>query len=90
MSNLRNRLIHIAVGYTEIPGSPIKTDDENGLLAFLRGTLGTLRDGHGNELTDEQALYILETSGVGSLYDLRTGLYSPDGKAISTRAELAR
>ena len=71
------------------PDSPIAVDDENGLLDFLRDAVGVLHDGKGNWLTDEQALYILETSGVGSLYDMRTGLYSTDGKAISTKAELA-
>lgn len=81
MANLKNRLVHITVGYEELPGSPVKVDDENGLLDFLH-------DGKGNWLTDEQALYILETSGVGSLYDMRVGLYSTDGKAISTKAEL--
>lgn len=88
MDNLKNRLVHITVGYEELPGSPVKVDDENGLLDFLRDAVGDLHDGNGNWLTDEQALYILETSGVGSLYDMRVGLYSTDGKAISTKAEL--
>lgn len=88
MGNLKNRLIHVTVGYDELPGSPVEVDDENDLLDFLRDAIGGLHDGKGNWLTDEQALYILETSGVGSLYDIRTGLYSPDGKAISTKAEL--
>lgn len=88
MANLKNRLIHISVGYMELPDSPIEVDDENGLLDFLRDAIGGLHDRKGNWLTDEQALYILETSGVGSLYGMRTGLYSIDGKAISTKAEL--
>lgn len=88
MGNLKNRLIPVTVGYDELPGSPVEVDDENDLLDFLRDAIGGLHDGKGNWLTDEQALYILETSGVGSLYDIRTGLYSPDGKAISTKAEL--
>lgn len=88
MANLKNRIIHVTVGYEELPGSPVEVDDENGFLDFLRGEVGGLHDVQGNWLTDEQALYILETSGVGSLYDMRTGLYSTDGKAISTKAEL--
>lgn len=89
MANLKNRLIHVTVGYEELPGSPVVVNDENGLLDFLRDAIGGLHDGKGNWLTDEQALYLLETSGVGSLYGMRTGLYSTDGKAISTKAELA-
>lgn len=88
MANLKNRLVHVTVGYEELPDSPVKVDDENGLLDFLRDSVGALHDWKGNWLTDEQALYILETSGVGSLYDMRTGLYSTDGKAITTKAEL--
>lgn len=88
MANLKNRLVHVTVGYDELPDSPIKVDDENGLLDFLRDSVGVLHNGKGSWLTDEQALYILETSGVGSLYDMRTGLYSTDGKAISTKSEL--
>lgn len=88
MANLKNRLIHVTAGYDELPDSPVKVDDENGLLDFLRDAVGGLHDGKGNWLTDEQVLYILETSGVGSLYGMRTGLYSTDGKAISTKAEL--
>lgn len=89
MANLKNRLIHVTVGYEELPSSPVVVNDENGLLDFLRDAIGGLHDGKGNWLTDEQALYLLETSGVGSLYGMRTGLYSTDGKAISTKAELA-
>lgn len=88
MANLKNRLVHVTVGYEELPGSPVEVDDENELLDFLRDAIGGLHDGKGNWLTDEQALYILETSGIGSLYGIRTGLYSTDGKAISTKAEL--
>ena len=88
MANLKNRLVHVTVGYEELPGSPVEVDDENELLDFLRDAIGGLHDGKSNWLTDEQALYILETSGVGSLYGIRTGLYSTDGKAISTKAEL--
>lgn len=88
MANLKNRLIHVTVGYDELPDSPVKVDDENGFLDFLRDAVGGLHDGKGNLLTDEQALYILETSGVDSLYGMRTGLYSADGKAISTKSEL--
>lgn len=88
MATLKNRLVHVTVGYDELPGSPVEVDDENGLLDFLRDAIGGLHDGKGNWLTDEQALYILETGGVGSLYGMRTGLYSADGKAISTKAEL--
>lgn len=89
MANLKNRLIHVTVGYDELPDSPVVVDDENGLFDFLRDAVGGLHDGNGNWLTDEQALYILETSGIGSLYGMRTGLYASDGKAISTKAELA-
>lgn len=89
MANLKNRLIHVTVGYDELHDSPIAVDDENGLLDFLCDSVGVLHDWKGNWLTDEQALYILETSGVGSLYGMRTGLYPVDGKSISTKSELA-